>query len=377
MNNNHYKPQILQKGWQYFLSVSLLTLFIVNYQFVSATIEDKLMDISTINRNLGVFENTPNIKEISTRIKTLNPQFQNTKIKKNCNIRIETKTTEFNPKILEYEGKALIEAKEDSKTIKGKIELFFFIKQELNDLIENKNLGEIKLNQVDGKIPKIEDLKTAILDLNPNLDLNEIDFVDKNSEKLIIKAKAVSLKYKGKTQFNYKINKQIIAPKVIQNAQKYFETNGKQELKQKETTKELALNKKLEISPLTSNPETINPNENITSTNDSDKIIDENIHENITSTNDSDKIIDENIHENITSTNDSDEIIDKNIQNIGDELTPEESPILTSKTTKNNVSQQNHNKKYIVYIVIVFVICLLLVLLGIFFHSSKKINYKN
>jgi len=223
LNNNHHKPQNLQIVWQYFSSVLLLTLFVINYQFVAAMTEDKLIDISAVNTDLGVFENNPTIKEISSRIKELNPHLKNSQMTKNCNIEIKETT-----KPLESKGKVIITAKEESKTIKGKIELFFDIKQDLNDLIENKYLGEFELKKINTKAPEIEDLKTVILTLNPNLVLEQIEFVDKNleSEKLIIKAKSTSLKYKGKTQFTYKIKKidkktmgHEIVKEIVQDAQ--------------------------------------------------------------------------------------------------------------------------------------------------------------
>ncbi|CAM11418.1 Probable phage associated protein [Candidatus Phytoplasma australiense] len=358
MNNNH-QPQILQKYWQYFLGVLLTVLFIYHYQFVFANSEDKSTDITTITTNLGVFENIPEDTEICQRIKELHSEFKNKQIKKNCDIQIQIKSVEVDGQLLEYEGIAYIVAKENSKTIKGKKALTFYIKQDLGKCIQNKDLGEVELKKINAKVPEIQDLKEIIAKINPELDLDEVEILEKRLErnKFTLKAKENSLKYKGKAEFNYKIKeivKKEIGEKIVEkilhekknatssdNQESRKEINFEdlkktiniaveKEMKRKEATEESVLNKGLEAAGLkTQHPENQEEEELIAPNND----------------------------------------VDENIQHISDELNSEETPALTSKTIKDKITQ---NKTYIVYIIAACIICFLFVIFSIFFISCKK-----
>ncbi|MFG6084680.1 MAG: hypothetical protein AB3F67_3910 [Candidatus Phytoplasma solani] len=357
--NNHYLKK--HQGWQYFLSVLLFfTLLVINCNFVTAINEDKTFDISTINIDLGAFDNKPTIKEISTKIKELNSNLNKTNMKQHWDITVQDLDDPAN----EYQGKAIVIAKESSSLINGQIELYFRIKTDLNEFIKNKNLGEFELNKIDAKTPEIEELKKVILNLNPDLDINEVECIEKDLEsgKLMLQAKKTSLKYKGKIRFNFqikKINKSDIIKEIKKN---YNFKNPKEEknfndalnnildaeFKQKNNaTKESvlqAVKQKIEID--------FSPTSNTTQENTTQ--------ENTTQENTTQENI---IHQN------SNTIL---IQDENDIKTPstEERSTLTQKTTNNNINSQNN--KYWLYALIIGIVTVLLIFIGVLLFPGKK-----
>ncbi|WP_458441765.1 hypothetical protein [Candidatus Phytoplasma solani] len=377
--NNHYLKK--HQGWQYFLSVLLFfTLLVINCNFVTAINEDKTFDISTINIDLGAFDNKPTVKEISTKIKELNSNLNKTNMKQHWDITVQ----DLNDPANEYQGKAIVIAKESSSLINGQIELYFRIKKDLNEFIKNKNLGEFELNKIDAKTPEIEELKTVIQNLNPDLDINEVECIEKDLEsgKLMLQAKKTSLKYKGKIRFNFqikKINKSDIIKEIKKN---YNFKNAKEEknfndalnnildaeFKQKNNaTKESvlqAVKQKIEIdfSPTSNTTQENTTQENTTQENTTQ--------ENTTQEN--------TTQENTTQENTTQEnIIHQNsntilIQDENDIKTPstEERSTLTQKTTNNNINSQNN--KYWLYALIIGIVTVLLIFIGVLLFPGKK-----
>ncbi|MBP5836011.1 hypothetical protein [Candidatus Phytoplasma meliae] len=223
MNNNNFKKsQNFKKGGQYFLSIlSLFLLFAINYHFLSATTneqEKELFDISSINPKLGLFENIPTIKDICERIKELNKEasFDKKNFVKDSEISFKI----LNETSLDYECEGLIQAQENATKFKGQIKVYFQVKQDLNNIIKNTDLREIRLTKLKTQETIKELLPQVIIDKNPNLKLSDFEELNlkiqnNNSDSIVITVKpsSKSLKYKGKVTLHGSIktiNKQVL-----------------------------------------------------------------------------------------------------------------------------------------------------------------------
>ncbi|OIJ44913.1 hypothetical protein [Rice orange leaf phytoplasma] len=177
-----------------------MILFVISFNYTLKAAGTEPIDISTIEKNIGSFESAPNDKKIIEKI---------VKNQKNINglaIGDDLEVVSIN------NNKATVKAKENSKKIKGQVEVIFNVKEDLNVLIQNKALGDIELNKIHSEsLISNEDLLNAIKSKNNGLVITKEDvhFPKKDRSKgyITIEAFDKSPKYKGKAKLTYQIKK--------------------------------------------------------------------------------------------------------------------------------------------------------------------------
>jgi hypothetical protein len=195
------QPYVLKKRFIYFLSLLLLfILFTINFNCtLKASLQD-IVDISTMEKNIGSFETLPTEKKIVERVAKNYKHLHGVAIVDDLEV------------ISKSNNKAIVKAKENSKKIQGQIEVIFNVKEDLNDLIKNKVLGDIELHKLHSEaLISNEDLLNAIKEKNDGLiiTIEDIHFPKKDRSKgsITIEALEKSPKYKGKAKLTYQIKK--------------------------------------------------------------------------------------------------------------------------------------------------------------------------
>ncbi|MBS2126207.1 hypothetical protein J8J04_00535 ['Fragaria x ananassa' phyllody phytoplasma] len=408
LNNNNFKKfQNFKKGGQFFLSILLLfLLFAINSHFLSVSAneqEKELFDIGSIKPNLGVFEDIPTVKDICERINELNQElFLYTKnYLKDSEISFKI----LNDTSLDYECEGLITVQENATKLKGQIKIYFKVKQDLNNVIQNTDLGEIQLTKVNTKESFQEVFPKAIIEKNPNLNLSDIDelIFETNTHKsgsnmITVKAPSTSLKYKGKIKLNVIIKKlkhQLLETikeeyKLENNSQinhtkfyKKLEQEISKELK-KDPNIESALKKakeqtEKELQKILINSKNKQPdNENKKDVNTEDET-DKKLQKNLLNS-ENDKVIEINYKDEDTSLNieektensENNKTINISAPNTNTE--PKEIVKLNSKVANHQFKSFWKENNYLIYIIITSIAIVLLIVLVIFLSSFKKRN---
>ncbi|MBT1576560.1 hypothetical protein KEC49_00010 ['Elaeagnus angustifolia' witches'-broom phytoplasma] len=177
-----------------------MILFVISFNYTLKAAPTEPIDINTIEKNIGSFESAPNDKKIIEKI---------VKNQKNINglaIGDDLEVVSIN------NNKATVKAKENSKKIKGQVEVIFNVKEDLNILIQNKALGDIELNKIHSEaLISNEDLLNAIKNKNNGLVITKEDIYfpkkDRSKGYITIEALDKSPKYKGKAKLTYQIKK--------------------------------------------------------------------------------------------------------------------------------------------------------------------------
>lgn len=197
MKNIYQKQPCLKQRFIYCLSaLLLLILFVISFNYTLKAAGTEPIDISTIEKNIGSFESAPNDKKIIEKIVKIS----------GLAIGDDLEVVSIN------NNKATVKAKENSKKIKGQVEVIFNVKEDLNVLIQNKALGDIELNKIHSEsLISNEDLLNAIKSKNNGLVITKEDvhFPKKDRSKgyITIEAFDKSPKYKGKAKLTYQIKK--------------------------------------------------------------------------------------------------------------------------------------------------------------------------
>ncbi len=200
MKNIYQQQPCLKKGFIYYLSALLILIsFIISFN-CTLKANSEPIDITTIDKNIGSFENIPNERKIIEKI------LKNYKSINGISIGEDLEVVTITA------NKATVKAKENSKKIKGQTEFIFNVKEDLHDLIQNKALGEVELSKIHSEsLISNEDLLNAIKDQNNGLIITkeDINFPKKDRSKgsITIEALDNSPKYKGKAKLTYKIKK--------------------------------------------------------------------------------------------------------------------------------------------------------------------------
>ncbi len=201
MKNIYQKQPCLKQRFIYCLSaLLLLILFIISFNYTLKAVPTEPIDISTIEKNIGSFESAPNEKKIIEKI------VKNQKNISGLAIGDDLEVVSIN------NNKATVKAKENSKKIKGQVEVIFNVKEDLNVLIQNKALGDIELNKIHSEaLISNEDLLNAIESKNNGLVITKEDIYfpkkDRSKGYITIEALDKSPKYKGKAKLTYQIKK--------------------------------------------------------------------------------------------------------------------------------------------------------------------------
>ncbi|WP_227806964.1 hypothetical protein [Mulberry dwarf phytoplasma] len=177
-----------------------MILFIISFNYTLKAVPTEPIDISTIEKNIGSFESAPNEKKIIEKI------VKNQKNISGLAIGDDLEVVSIN------NNKATVKAKENSKKIKGQVEVIFNVKEDLNVLIQNKALGDIELNKIHSEaLISNEDLLNAIESKNNGLVITKEDIYfpkkDRSKGYITIEALDKSPKYKGKAKLTYQIKK--------------------------------------------------------------------------------------------------------------------------------------------------------------------------
>ncbi|AOF54804.1 hypothetical protein MBSPM3_v1c2930 [Maize bushy stunt phytoplasma] len=201
MKNIYQKQPCLKQRFIYCLSaLLLLILFVISFNYTLKAAGTEPIDISTIEKNIGSFESAPNDKKIIEKI------VKNQKNISGLSIGDDLEVVSIN------NNKATVKAKENSKKIKGQVEVIFNVKEDLNILIQNKALGDIELNKIHSEsLISNEDLLNAIKSKNNGLVITKEDVYfpkkDRSKGYITIEAFDKSPKYKGKAKLTYQIKK--------------------------------------------------------------------------------------------------------------------------------------------------------------------------
>nr|BAP76312.1 hypothetical membrane protein P38 [Porcelain vine witches'-broom phytoplasma] len=201
MKNIYQKQPCLKQRFIYCLSaLLLLILFVISFNYTLKAAPPEPIDISTIEKNIGSFESAPNDKKIIEKI------IKNQKNISGLAIGDDLEVVSIN------NNKATVKAKENSKKIKGQVEVIFNVKEDLNVLIQNKALGDIELNKIHSEaLISNEDLLNAIESKNNGLVITKEDIYfpkkDRSKGYITIEALDKSPKYKGKAKLTYQIKK--------------------------------------------------------------------------------------------------------------------------------------------------------------------------
>ncbi|GFZ75234.1 hypothetical protein HPP_1920 [Hydrangea phyllody phytoplasma] len=201
MKNIYQKQPCLKQRFIYCLSALLLwILFVISFNYTLKAAPPEPIDISTIEKNIGSFESAPNDKKIIEKI------VKNQKNISGLAIGDDLEVVSIN------NNKATVKAKENSKKIKGQVEVIFNVKEDLNVLIQNKALGDIELNKIHSEaLISNEDLLNAIESKNNGLVITKEDIYfpkkDRSKGYITIEALDKSPKYKGKAKLTYQIKK--------------------------------------------------------------------------------------------------------------------------------------------------------------------------
>nr|BAP76310.1 hypothetical membrane protein P38 [Mulberry dwarf phytoplasma] len=201
MKNIYQKQPCLKQRFIYCLSaLLLLILFVISFNYTLKAAPTEPIDISTIEKNIGSFESAPNDKKIIEKI------IKNQKNISGLAIGDDLEVVSIN------NNKATVKAKENSKKIKGQVEVIFNVKEDLNVLIQNKALGDIELNKIHSEaLISNEDLLNAIESKNNGLVITKEDIYfpkkDRSKGYITIEALDKSPKYKGKAKLTYQIKK--------------------------------------------------------------------------------------------------------------------------------------------------------------------------
>ncbi|GLH60304.1 hypothetical protein [Paulownia witches'-broom phytoplasma] len=201
MKNIYQKQPCLKQRFIYCLSaLLLLILFVISFNYTLKAAPTEPIDISTIEKNIGSFESAPNEKKIIEKI------VKNQKNISGLAIGDDLEVVSIN------NNKATVKAKENSKKIKGQVEVIFNVKEDLNVLIQNKALGDIELNKIHSEaLISNEDLLNAIESKNNGLVITKEDIYfpkkDRSKGYITIEALDKSPKYKGKAKLTYQIKK--------------------------------------------------------------------------------------------------------------------------------------------------------------------------
>ncbi|WP_249291080.1 hypothetical protein ['Santalum album' aster yellows phytoplasma] len=201
MKNIYQKQPCLKQRFIYCLSALLLwILFVISFNYTLKAAPPEPIDISTIEKNIGSFESAPNDKKIIEKI------VKNQKNISGLAIGDDLEVVSIN------NNKATVKAKENSKKIKGQVEVIFNVKEDLNVLIQNKALGDIELNKIHSEaLISNEDLLNAIKSKNNGLVITKEDIYfpkkDRSKGYITIEALDKSPKYKGKAKLTYQIKK--------------------------------------------------------------------------------------------------------------------------------------------------------------------------
>ncbi|WP_240992310.1 hypothetical protein [Candidatus Phytoplasma tritici] len=295
-------------------------------------------DISTLEKNIGSFENKPNEKKIIEKI---------AKIYKNKNSISIGDDLEV---VSIINNKATVKAKDNSKKIKGQVEVIFNIKEDLNDLIKNKALGEIELSKIHSEaLISYEDLLNAIKDKNNGLVITkeDINFPKQNRSKGVITIEALdqSPKYKGKAKLTYQIKK---------------------------------INKEEFIEEIKSNYNIIPIDSSITK-NQLDETIENVIAEEIGNPDSTKELVIKKVQEAVTlllkNGDTFSETLETSISN-EEELQKNSQTILSHKTTSEK-TDNNENTNYGFYIVIACIILISITFLSLLFVIFKKRNIQS
>ncbi|BAD04374.1 conserved hypothetical protein [Onion yellows phytoplasma OY-M] len=177
-----------------------MILFVISFNYTLKAAPTEPIDISTIEKNIGSFESAPNDKKIIEKI------LKNQKNISGLSIGDDLEVVLIN------NNKATVKAKENSKKIKGQVEVIFNVKEDLNVLIQNKALGDIELNKIHSEaLISNEDLLNAIESKNNGLVITKEDIYfpkkDRSKGYITIEALDKSPKYKGKAKLTYQIKK--------------------------------------------------------------------------------------------------------------------------------------------------------------------------
>ncbi|WP_069028439.1 hypothetical protein [Maize bushy stunt phytoplasma] len=177
-----------------------MILFVISFNYTLKAAGTEPIDISTIEKNIGSFESAPNDKKIIEKI------VKNQKNISGLSIGDDLEVVSIN------NNKATVKAKENSKKIKGQVEVIFNVKEDLNILIQNKALGDIELNKIHSEsLISNEDLLNAIKSKNNGLVITKEDVYfpkkDRSKGYITIEAFDKSPKYKGKAKLTYQIKK--------------------------------------------------------------------------------------------------------------------------------------------------------------------------
>lgn len=201
MKNIYQKKPCLKQRFIYCLSaLLLLILFVISFNYTLKASPTEIIDISTIEKNIGSFESAPNDKKIIEKIVKNQKNISGLSIGDDLEV------------VLINNNKATVKAKENSKKIKGQVEVIFNVKEDLNVLIQNKALGDIELNKIHSEaLISNEDLLNAIESKNNGLVITKEDIYfpkkDRSKGYITIEALDKSPKYKGKAKLTYQIKK--------------------------------------------------------------------------------------------------------------------------------------------------------------------------
>ncbi|WP_342386359.1 hypothetical protein [Candidatus Phytoplasma asteris] len=177
-----------------------MILFVISFNYTLKASPTEIIDISTIEKNIGSFESAPNDKKIIEKIVKNQKNISGLSIGDDLEV------------VLINNNKATVKAKENSKKIKGQVEVIFNVKEDLNVLIQNKALGDIELNKIHSEaLISNEDLLNAIESKNNGLVITKEDIYfpkkDRSKGYITIEALDKSPKYKGKAKLTYQIKK--------------------------------------------------------------------------------------------------------------------------------------------------------------------------
>ncbi|WP_341833495.1 hypothetical protein [Candidatus Phytoplasma asteris] len=338
MKNIYQKQPCLKQRFIYCLSaLLLLILFVISFNCTLKAITTEPIDINTIEKHIGSFENTPNEKKIIDKFA------KNYKNKSGISIGEDLEVISI------INNKAIIKAQENSKKIKGQVEVIFNVKEDLNDLIKNKALGEIELSKMHSEaLVSNEDLLNAIKDKNDGLIITkeDIDFPKKDRLKGVITIQALekSPKYKGKAKLSYQIKK-INKEEFIEEIKKSYN---------------IPIDSSITKSQLDETIENVIAEE-IGSPDSTKELVVKRVKEAVTLL-----LSDSNtLSEKITTSMSNEEELPNNSQTI---LTPK----ITNEKTDNNES-----KNYGFYIVIASIIFISITFLSLLFVIFKKRNIQS
>ncbi|WP_252861581.1 hypothetical protein [New Jersey aster yellows phytoplasma] len=229
------------------------------------------------------------------------------------------------------------------------MEVIFNVKEDLNDLIKNKALGEIELSKMHSEaLVSNEDLLNAIKDKNDGLIITkeDIDFPKKDRVKGVITIQALekSPKYKGKAKLSYQIKK-INKEEFIEEIKKSYN---------------IPIDSSITKSQLDETIENVIAEE-IGSPDSTKELVVKRVKEAVTLL-----LSDSNtLSEKITTSMSNEEELPNNSQTI---LTPK----ITNEKTDNN-----ENKNYGFYIVIASIIFISITFLSLLFVIFKKRNIQS